>query len=976
MADTRAQQAIGLQQRMQNAGGPPMQLLQQQQQQQQQQQLAMSNAIASMHMQGQLPQGFQGLQQQMQPPHMQMQPTVSQPYPSNNNTKANQPSMQPGQHMQPNSSLPGRAGHPQFSPEESRQINEIAQRNAQTASQEDVEMIKQKMNAVDISTRKTWAQQGLEPYQMYFRQQAMKQFMSAKARAREQMQGSMAQAGGFNPQQSQPISRNPSSNPSQQPGGTALQANFDQSFPPNVQQNMHQQIRGLQQDALRKQDLGREVVPASNSQQQNQPSRGFQNTPRQLPIQQPAVNRSVPTPNAAQQQNLQAQQLQNEKMQAARVAQAAMGSQAPLGQQTPLQGQRGGLSGQTGQGISQPSPSMPNLNRGMQSTPQQPSKQDTPILRPPQGPQDQGQGFETPSAQQVQAKQQQPAVGGNPLMNGGQLGNIKLSALPPALQAKLNTLPENQRRSFLAQYIQRYQNIQQQQQRNLMAANSQAPGPQGVSSIPGQVMQPGRPQQPPSQQVNPGMFGQQPDLQMPLQPGQSMQQRSLIGMPNQFVNQFQGQGQQFRDMMQFPANLFQTRTPPLTEEQAGHMANEAFPPGILNSQLVGAHLPPEIKNWSQLLDWAARNRHIIPQDVLPKLHGLQSLHYHQRMQSNTNDVGIRQGQEMATARSTPQPGPAPQAQMTQMGTPQQFRPNGLAGNSLQIPQPGRMHQLQQPSMQDIQMARQKLPEHMRGLSNDQVARLIMTRRIQLMNQRPMNPQFAPQLNDQQRRFLEMQANQSGQASLNRQLNQPVNAMQQNMRKANPVPAPNRSSQGQPARPGQPIVNQTQLNQKNLKRSSTDEVIEVPNPKIAQHEQRNQAPSKQGHPKQPPSQPDVTAEQANQGLQNREGQYQSELRTQAALRDQSRTQQQLNGTSEEEGRKQRLRQISNEVMQSLQARSRPPIPIDQATRDKMAKILQENRQLYTRDDSLYIFMRHGGDEKYVRELVGTVSSPHK
>ena len=947
-----------------------MQLLQQQQQQQQ---MAMSNALASMQMQGQLPQGFQGLQgaqQQMQPPHMQMQPNVQQSYQVNNGLMNNQPSMQ---QMQANPSVQGRATQSQFTNEESRQIGEIAQRNAQAASQEEVEMIKQRMNEVSLQQRQLWAQQGLEPYQVYFRQQAIKQFVNGKSRAREQLQ---AQAGGFNPQ---PISRN-SSNQNQQPSGATSQANFEQSFPPNIQQNMHQQIRGLQQDALRKQDLGREVVPASNSQQQNQQPRGFQATPRQVPIQQPTANRSGPTPNTAQQQqNIQAQQIQNEKMQAARAIQAqnAMGSQAQLGQQTPLQGQLGGLSNQAGQVISQPSPSMPNLNRPMQGTPQQPQKQGTPTLRPPpQRPQDQRQGFETPSVQQAQVKQQQTLVGGNSMMNGGQPGNIKLDSLPPAVQAKMNSLPDHQKRAFLYQWIQRYQQSQQQQQqRNLMAANPQTSGPQGISPMPGQGVQSGRVQQPPSQQVNPGMFGQQQDLQMSLQPGQGMQQQSLTGMPNQFLS-LQGQGRQFRDIMQNPAHMFQGRAPPLTEDQERQMAVQPFPAGILSSQLVGTHLPQEIKTWSQLINWAASNRHIVPQEVLDKLHGLQSLHYHQIMQQKAADM--RQAQAMAAARSTPQPGPAPPAQMTQMGTPHQIRPIGPTGvPPLQMVHQGRMHQIQQPSMQDIQMARPKLPENLRNLPDDQIARLIMTRRMQLMSaQNQRNHQLAQQISDQQR----MQAQQSTQDPLNRPLTQ-----QQNLRKSNAASIPSRQPQGQPSRPGQQTANQMQSSQKSLKRSSTDDVIEVPNPNITQQEQLSRAPSKQGHPKQYPTESEVVVDQNSQSLQNRESQYEAELRSQAAGRDQ-RTQQQPNGMSqdnsqvgqmrskaEEEKNRQRLRQLTGEVLHALQAQSRQPVAVDQATREKMVKILQDNKQLLTRmEESLFVYLRMKADEKIVRELISTVS----
>ena len=955
-----------------------MQLLQQQQQQQQQN-MAMNNAITSMQMQGQLPPGYQVPQQQMQPPHMQMQTTAQQSYPMNNGMVNNQPSMQQGQQIQSNPPAQGppRAAQPQLTPEEHKQILELARRNAQAASPEEIEMIKQRMDrGVDARTRQIWLQQGVELHQAYYRQLAVKQFLNGKAKA--QMQGTMAQAAGFNPQQSQPISRNPSSNQNQPPS----QNNFDQSFPPSIQQNVHQ-ILGLQQDALRKQDLGREVVPASSSQQQSQQARGFQVTPRQLPIQQPSANRSIPTPNTAQQQNIQAQQIQAARVQAAQT-QNAIGPQGQPGQQTPLQGQLGGLSSHPGQGVSQPSPSMPNLNRPMQTTPQQPQAQGTPTQRPSQRVQDQKQGFETPSVQLTQVKQQEPSIN-NQSISAAQVDKL-VSNLPPAAQAKYHSLPEQSRRQFLFQYYQLRQQHQQQQQRTSMMMSSQTSGPRGISSIPGQGMQSGRPQQHSSQQANASMFGLKSDLSMIQQPGQMIQHQSLTGMPNPFMSQMQGQGPQFGDIMQNQGQ-FQNRAPTLNQAQLRQMDTHPFPPGLFDTQLVGSRLPPEVKNWSQLKTWAAQNRHIVPNEVLQKLIGLQALHYHNIMQTKARD--FRQAQAaMANSTSTPQPGPAPQAQMTQMGNLQQPRPNGPAGNPLPM---ARMPQVPPLSRQEIQLFRQKLPDQARNVSDEQVAQLIMRRRMAIMaGQAPqsLNPQQSNHLNEQQRRLLDYQTNQSNQISLGRSANQTTPSMQQNSRMPNTVLTPNRPAHNQPAQPGQQMMNQVQTSQKNLKRSSTDDVIEVPNPNITQQDQRNQTISKQGHPKQSLSQSENAAGKTGQISQNHEGQYEAELRTQAALKDQPRGQQQSKGTPqdnpqssqirskfEDDAVRQRLHQITGEVVQLLKAQNRRPIAVDQATRQKMDKILKENQEVIKRsEESLSIYLKIMRDENLVRDLVGTVSYP--
>ena len=175
-------------------------------------------------------------------------------------------------------------------------------------------------------------------------------------------------------------------------------------------------------------------------------------------------------------------------------------------------------------------------------------------------------------------------------------------------------------------------------------------------------------------------------------------------------------------------------------------------------------------------------------------------------------------------------------------------------------------------------------------------------------------------------------------------------------------------------------------QKNLKRSSTDDVIEVPNPNITQQDQRNQTIGKQGHMKQTLSQSENAAGKTGQNIQNHEGQYEAELRTQAALKDQPRGQQskgtqdnpqtsQARSKFEDDAVRQRLHQITSEVVQMLKAQNRRPIAIDHATRQKLDKILKENHEVIKRsEESLAFFLRNMRDERLVRDLVGTVGCP--
>lgn len=965
-----------------------------------QQQMAMQNGMP-MQMQGQFPQGFVNLQGQHQmqsspvPMHHQ-QPQQPQSGLMSNVMMNSQPMVPQNQqllHNMPQQVPPNPLQH-QFTAEENHQIMQLAQRIAQNTSKEEMGMIEQRLVDIPMQQKKICAQQGIEPLHFWFRQQAIKQFINGRSRqerelaANQHIQVPMIQGTGFASQQSQPISRNPSNNQNQAFGTASAPPNFDPSFTGNVQQNMHQ-ILGLQKEALRSQELGQLVVPASNSQRhalQHQQQRGVpQATPQPQSIHPSNLARSVPIPNSAQQHHLQAQQHQKEKIQAARMqaaqAQNAKGAPNQVPQQT-LQGQIGGLTNQLGQGPPQKSPAMPNLNRPLITSTPQPQSHSTPQPRQQPRPQDLAQKTDThPNQQNPIKQQQQPAIPNGTVKTNLAQRARAIASLPEEVQKKIHDLSDAEKDNFFVRLQQRAQNAR-------AAAQSGNVGNPGLNA---QIsrQQPGQPQ--PTSQT---MFAQPAGSSTSLQ--QINPQPNVVSLPNQVSVHPQGNPQQFQDMLQNPQitqnRAVQMAVNSLTEEQVRQMDLQNFPRGILNTQAVLQHMPHEIMTWAQLKAWVTENMHIMPLNIMDKLKGLQGLHYHQVLQqlrlqpsSNTNAV--------QPSVPAPQPGPAPQAQMLQVRTPQPPRTGPVNPQMLRL---GHMPPVPQITMQDINAARPRLPEHMKALTDQQLGTLIIQRRYkdemarmqQTMNLHPMQYatlQQAQQQQEAQRQVQDMQASQSGQGQSQQAMNQ-ASLTQQNARKLAGHNNMKGSTQVQQPRAVPQKMNQGQSTPKGLKRSSTDDVIEVPNPNInLNQEQKTQNMNKQGNPKQKPNVPHSNPGQvapASQ-LQAPGNSYEAELRKQAA-QGQAKPIQKGAGAPkvdmhtesahinvEEDSRRARLQHMMKEMMQ--QSAARKPVPMDRHTRENMARLLTNNRSLISKmESSLYSLYRMIDDEKKARNLTIAVS----
>lgn len=428
----------------------------------------------------------------------------------------------------------------------------------------------------------------------------------------------------------------------------------------------------------------------------------------------------------------------------------------------------------------------------------------------------------------------------------------------------------------------------------------------------------------------------------------------------------------------------------LTDDQVRQMDCQKFPAGILNITGVLSTMPSEVKTWSDLKSWVAQNQANLPPGSLEKLKGLQGLHYQNLV-----------GQQRAKMRQGPNPpgqaqGQAPPAQMV----PPPNSQTPLAGsNTPRTSSPNMVHSLPQPTVQEIQASRARLPDHSKGYTDEQIRAQILKQRqhdmLKIAQGRPgMNPQQQAQSNqsNQLQRAQQQQAQpNSSQPPIN-QKPRPAQAQVVPQRKqAQPSPragAPSKdpvAKQPQVARAGPAILKPGQPNQKGIKRNSNDDVIEVPNPNLATPATRGQ-----------PSKLIQASQQLKAGIpQNTEVHRQ---RAQLDARRQLAAQQasgpgpgpgpgpgqphnqgaKPNGPAdtvpqrtEEQIRKEaQLQQICMEVAQSTPRGN--PVPMAPQTRVRMLQVLGETTKILSRIPSaLPIFYGLIANEQIFRDLIRTV-----
>ncbi len=165
----------------------------------------------------------------------------------------------------------------------------------------------------------------------------------------------------------------------------------------------------------------------------------------------------------------------------------------------------------------------------------------------------------------------------------------------------------------------------------------------------------------------------------------------------------------------------------------------------------------------------------------------------------------------------------------------------------------------------------------------------------------------------------------------------------------------------------------QATNKGVKRGSSDDVVEVPDPKLAQQQQRSQA----AKASQKPSATNMRLEQAAQTAQKQKGGQGAEQKAKPAQSTQAQQGNQvLNSTQAQQKSEEnitveaKIKKLIDEVSRSTPPRQ--PVPMDVGTRSRMIpKLAQAQAMLVRLDTALPLFYRMFGGEDNTRELIRTV-----
>lgn len=811
----------------------------------------------------------------------------------------------------------------QFTQQDLEEISQLAQHMAQTTPPDQLNHIRTRLEA--NPQRQQILAQGLDPLTQWFKQQATRRYVEMR-RAQAQRSSQVVQApNNVNLEQPRPMSQNTAHTQGPQVPAASAAQSFDPGFMGNVGQIMAQQ-----QNAQRLAEAGHAVVPASNVQAMGEQQRPAMRVTPQQPN-QPNATRPPQTPNVPQQPqgfwNAQGQQQPAGQVQNQSQPNLFPNVGTPI--PTHLQGQVGGLN--TPIGRMQPqNTNMPTLTRGVgpPSQTQQPQG-----MWPQQGtPQMQN------TAQGTASNSHQSNPNGAPQRPRPTPGKMNHAQL----QQYLNTLPETDRRSFIM-------HLQQQQQQQRAAAGGLPPAgrPESVS------MQ--------TQRSEPGQAGSQLTSQLPghalngtQQPNGLQQQQS----PAQQPGQSQRPPQQLGDAAQMARQRQQAAlaSGSLTPEMERAMDKYPYPPGILNANNALSKLPSTVKAWGQLKAWVKDNAASLPPGSEGKLRGLQGLHYQslsQRQQNNQQQ----------------QPGMQPTAQM--------IRPNQQA-----VPAQQQMPNMAPPTIQEIHMTRSKIPQ-LQSATDEQIKNFLTRQRHDAWA-RARQPALTPQQQQAQMQLMQerqhrMQLQQQQQHLQNQSLQldaQPGQAPQgqagpQKSQPQQPKKGPQSKEQPQGKAPQAPM--QIPATNKGIKRGSSDDVVEVPDPKLAQ-QQRSQAVKAS----QKPNAPSMRAEQTAQTAQKQKGGQGAEQRAKAAQSTQAQQGNQVINATQAQAKSEenmqleaKLRKLIEEVSQSTPQRQ--PVPMDVGTRNRMIpKLVQAQGMLARLDTALPLFYRMFGAEDITRELIRTVS----
>lgn len=905
-----------------------------------------------------------------------------------------------------------------FTPQENSQINLMVHRMLQSTPRAELEK-KANLQNIPPELLQQLTRQKIDPLHYCLRREAARQVRLNRARMQAQpgipqqgagVGGRMAAlppGAGVMPQQARPRSQNGMNGQVQQLGGM----NPGQTFDPSLMG----QIMGQQQaEALRSQDAGQLVVPASNNQgMAQQPAAGPIGMKQAQTSQNPghAGTSRAMAPNTmapSQQQFMpQAAHMQAQSQAHARAVAHAKANQIALQGQSDVNAHIGQMA------LSQ-SPAMPNINRALGPAAQQSKPQGTP-QQPKRFPQ-----VGQPTAQQAQQDAPQPRNAMTPqLQTNNQTQGPPISAnIPPYLQQQIANLPDDQKRAILARWY-------QSRNAQVQSAIGRTPMPQGPVPMqnqmsPAQMQLLGQPM--PLGQATNNQVMNTPNTVFPQRPPSTQQNIPQVMMSQQELQQrSQQQQQQQREAIRRQEIQRQHALQTLPPEKVQEMDDMEVPPGYLNVlNNTISQVPPNVRTWGHLKTWAHRNSHIMPAETLERLKALQFHHYSELSNSNQRRMAQQGGQTIPIQMvpgSMPQNyglGLAPAAQMMAQGSQ-----NGQAPLQRPMPQqlqmPPGMPPLQPPSAEEVQTARLRLPEHLKDATDEQVKTMIMRMRLsKAMNQFPNSmkgpntiqlPGAQKPAPGAQQQEPQQQGPQPGPGELQQNRRQPNQtnpnariAQEQQLQRSRQVgptqesKAPGAQGNAKPAKPtpqrrvGAAPQPQVSHDQKNLKRSSYDDVVEVPNPNLSHTQPAQQMKPEQSQTETRPPTLGPTAEQPASMQPKQRAHVEARMREQAQMTKPSNI---SNGgqqgpapsvenrvelekqTREFEKKDARLKQIKQEVVQSCPKRQ--PIDMSPEVKAMMARKLRDAKPLVLRmDQSLpQSFRTSVLDEKTTRELISTV-----
>lgn len=676
-------------------------------------------------------------------------------------------------------------------------INEMTQRGMSGASEDEKNSIRQLLrNKMDQATLLRYQNQGIDLASAFYRNQAMTRIRSQK-HAHQQVQGLQ---GNVNiPSATQmPQRPNNASIIGGQGQGQQQQPQMPNQEFGSILSNVETFMGNKQGGILTQQDSNQMSVPATLTQGASTPQ-SLQGLPGQLP----GANGQRPMPNnpgfmAQQQQGFNAQQVQMNQ------ATIRANTQAEA-RKLALHGQPGGM----GPMPPQQSPAMRTLNTPLQTPlptvdPQQVNQLSTAHF---------GQAIDHPRYVHLPPRGNQgPGIGVNGLTIPANMTEEQ--------RQRLASLPKDK----LSEVI-----------RGWHATNQ----PQGGKQQTTMQVAGARPNQPIAQ---PGNFNAQTltaqfmariqSGQQPQQVFASMTPQQQMILRHQMASQSQGR----------PPNM-QTGLPP-DQHAVNQIDHIEFPSTILASNPIFRQVPPEVKRWVELKQWVLQSPSAMQAGLLDVIKNYQRVHFQSFIRSR-NQAMIQRQQQAGPLHNAPAGSQAQASHVVPVGVAPVAQ---MQGNGYMI------------SQADIQKARSHPSGRWASMNDDEIKQMILKnfqyqklqRHMQtgvISQTSPSQPQQSATQNPLQRPSVPQpalkqntrpppgQGLQPGQ----QQVRLPPSAAD-TVRAASQSERAGRTTQTSRSTPQTSSPSQSQKN--SLKRSNSDDVVEVPNPNAQQVPPRK--PPQQAH----------------------------------------------------------------------------------------------------------------------------------